>query len=74
MYESALDIYQVPESTVRWLDAACLQTELETQEIPEFDDLNHLRQLLSNGKINDFYFGVKRMTEQMKNQYRTYNE
>lgn len=74
MYESALDIYQVTEEVSRWLDAAYFQTELETQEISDFDDLNRLRQLLSNGKINEFYSCVKRMTEQMKEQYRKYNE
>jgi hypothetical protein len=30
--------------------------------------------LLKEGKINEFYAGVKRMTEQMKEQYRKYNE
>lgn len=74
MYESALDIYQVSEEVSRWLDAAYFQTELETQEISDFDDLNRIRQLLSNGKINEFYSCVKRMTEQMKEQYRKYNE
>lgn len=74
MYESALDIYHVTEEVSRWLDAAYFQTELETQEISDFDDINRLRQLLSNGKINEFYSCVKRMTEQMKEQYRKYNE
>lgn len=74
MYESALDIYQVSDSVAKWLDAAYFQTEIETQEISDFNDLNHIRQLLANGKINDFYVNVKRMAEQMKEQYRKYNE
>ena len=74
MYESALDIYQVSEGISKWLDVAYFQTELETQEISDFDDLNHIRQLLKNGKINEFYVNVERMTEQMKEQYRKYNE
>ena len=74
MYESALDIYQVSEGISKWLDVAFFQTELETQEISDFNDLNNLRQLLRDGKINEFYAGVKRLTEQMKEQYRKYNE
>lgn len=74
MYESALDIYQVPENMEKWLDVAFFQTELETQEISDFDELNNIRQLLSDGKMNDFYSSVRRMTEQMKEQYRKYNE
>lgn len=74
MYESALDIYQVSESVSKWLDVAFFQTELETQEISDFDDLNHIRQLLAKGKINEFYMNIKRMTEQMKEQYRKNNE
>jgi len=74
MYESALDIYQVSESTVKWLDVAYFQTELETQEISDFNDLILLRQLIKDGKINEFYANVKRMTEQMKEQYRKYVE
>ena len=74
MYESALDIYQVSESTAKWLDVAFFQTELEMQEISDFNDINLLRQLLREGKINEFYSNVKRMTEQMKKQYRKYNE
>ncbi len=74
MYESALDIYQVSESVSKWLDAAYFQTELETQEISDFDDLNYIRHLLEKGKINEFYVNVKRMAEQMKEQYRKYNE
>lgn len=74
MYESALDIYQVSEGVAKWLDVAYFQTELETQEISDFNDLNNIRQLLANGKINEFYASVKRMTEQMKEQYRKYNE
>jgi len=74
MYESALDIYQVSESVSKWLDVAFFQTELETQEISDFNELNAIRQLLKEGKINEFYAGVKRMTEQMKEQYRKYNE
>lgn len=74
MYESALDIYQVSESTAKWLDVAYFQTELETQEFSEFNDLVLLRQLIKDGKINDFYANVKRMTEQMKEQYRKYVE
>lgn len=74
MYESALDIYQVTEEVSRWLDAAYFQTELETQEIAGFEELNTLRRLLSRGKFNEFYLTVKRMTEQMKEQYRKYNE
>lgn len=74
MYESALDIYQVSEGVSKWLDAAYFQTELETQEISDFDDLNYIRRLLEKGKINEFYVNVKRMAEQMKEQYRKYNE
>jgi len=74
MYESALDIYQVSEGISKWLDVAFFQTELETQEISDFDDLNHIRQLLKNGKINEFYVNVNRMAEQMKEEYRKYNE
>ena len=74
MYESALDIYQVSEAISKWLDAAYFQTELETQEISDFDELNHIRKLLENGKINEFYTNVKRMTDRMKEQYRKYNE
>ena len=74
MYESALDIYQGSENVSKWLDVAFFQTELETQEISDFDDLNHIRQLLAKGKINEFYVNVKRMTEQMKEQYRKNNE
>jgi len=74
MYESALDIYQVSEGVAKWLDVAFFQTELETQEISDFDELNHIRKLLADGKINDFYDNVKRMTEKMKEQYRKYNE
>jgi len=29
---------------------------------------------LRDGKINEFYSNVKRITEQMKEQYRKYNE
>ena len=74
MYESALDIYQVSEEIARWLDVAYFQTELEMQEISDFNDIILLRQLLREGKINEFYGNVKRMTEQMKEQYRKYNE
>ena len=74
MYESALDIYQVTDSVARWLDVAYFQTELETQEISDFNDMNTIRHLLREGKINEFYGNVKRMTEQMKEQYRKYNE
>jgi len=74
MYESALDIYQVTDSVARWLDVAYYQTELETQEISDFNDMNTIRHLLREGKINEFYGNVKRMTEQMKEQYRKYNE
>jgi len=74
MYESALDIYEVAESMEKWLDVAFYQTELETQEISDFDELNNIRQLLHDGKINDFYAAVRRMTEQMKEQYRKNNE
>ena len=74
MYESALDIYQVSEGIAKWLDVAFFQTELETQEISDFNDINLIRQLLRDGKINEFYSNVKRITEQMKEQYRKYNE
>lgn len=74
MYESALDIYQVSEEISRWLDVAFFQTELETQEISAFSDINSIRQFLQDGKINDFYVSAKRMTAQMKEQYRKYNE
>lgn len=74
MYQSALDIYQVEESMKEWLNAAYFQTEIETHEYAEFDDLNQLRQLYSTGKINEFYAQAKRMTEKMKEVYRKYNE
>ncbi|MBP3567995.1 MAG: tetratricopeptide repeat protein [Lachnospiraceae bacterium] len=74
MYESALDIYQVSEGITKWLDVAYFQTELETQEISDFNDLNNICHLLEKGKMNEFYSNVKRMTEQMKEQYRKYNE
>ena len=74
MYESALDIYQVSEGIVKWLDVAFFQTELEMQEISDFNDIIVLRQLLREGKINEFYSNAKRLTEQMKEQYRKYNE
>ena len=54
--------------------SAFFQTELETQEISDFNELNLLRQLLGDGKINEFYSNVNRMTELMKEQYRKYNE
>ena len=74
MYESALDIYQVSGEIAKWLDVAYFQTELETQEISDFSDLNNIRQLLADGKLNEFYISAKRMAEQMKEQYRKYNE
>ena len=74
MYQSALEIYQVPEGMKEWLNAAFFQTEIETHEIAEFDDLNQLRQLYSEGKINELYHQAKRMTDKMKEQYRKYNE
>ena len=49
MYESALDIYQVTDSVARWLDVAYFQTELETQEISDFNDMNTIRHLLREG-------------------------
>ena len=42
--------------------------------ISDFNDLNHIRELLQEEKTEEFYIGVKRMTEQMKEQYRKYNE
>ena len=74
MYLSALDIYQVDDGIKEWLNAAYFQTEIETYEYPEFDDLNQLRQLYKSGKLNEFYNLAKRMTEKMKEQYRKYNE
>lgn len=74
MYQSALDIYQVSESVENWLNAAYFQTEIETHEYSEFDDLNLLRQLHTSGKINEFYGQAKRMTDKMKETYRKYNE
>lgn len=74
MYGSALDIYQVSEPVKKWLDVAFFQTELESLEISDFDELNGVRKLLQSRKLNEFYAGVRRMTEQMKEQYRKYNE
>lgn len=74
MYDSALDIYQVTEEMEKWLNAAFFQTELETHEIAEFEELNVIRQLLKSGKINEFYANVTGMVENMKEQYRKYNE
>lgn len=74
MYHSALDIYRVSESVEQWLNAAYFQTEIETHEYSEFDELNQLRQLYTNGKIADFYSHAKKMTNRMKEQYRKYNE
>ena len=58
----------------KWLDVAFFQTELESLEISDFDELNGVRKLLQSRKLNEFYAGVRRMTEQMKEQYRKYNE
>lgn len=74
MYDSALDIYQVSEHVRKWLDAAYFQTEQESCEMAEFDDLNNVRKLLQKGKLNEFYTQVKHMTENMKEQYRKFNE
>lgn len=74
MYQSALDIYQVSDSTKAWLDAAYSQTEIESQEYSEFDDLKVLSHLYETGKINEFYVYVRKMTDNMKEQYRKYNE
>lgn len=74
MYQSALEIYQVSDGIKEWLNAAYFQTEIETHEYAEFDDLNLLRQMYSEGKINEFYIQAKRMTDKMKEQYRKYNE
>ena len=74
MYQSALDIYQVEEEVKEWLNAAYFQTEIETYEYPEFDDLNQMRQIYASGKINEFYSLAKKITEKMKEQYRKYNE
>lgn len=74
MYLSALDIYRVPEDVVQWLNAAFFQTELEAQEVPELAELAAVRLLFEEGKVNEFYQAVERLTEQMKEQYRKYNE
>lgn len=74
MYKSALDIYQVSEDVEQWLNAAYFQTELEAQDVPELSDLTAVKYLLDAGKINEFYAGVERLTEQMREQYRKYNE
>ncbi len=74
MYESALDIYHVSEETKKWLNAAFFQTEMESYENSAFNELNVLRNLLKDGKINEFYVYALQLTEQMKEQYRNYNE
>lgn len=74
MYLSALDIYHVSEETSQWLNAAFYQTELEVQDVPELEELSKAKKLLESGKVNDFYSAVDKMTEQMKEQYRKYNE
>lgn len=74
MYTSALDIYQVSEETVQWLNAAFYQTELEIKEVQELSELEALRRLAEQGKINEFYVLADKMTEHMKEQYRKYNE
>lgn len=74
MYESALDIYHVSEDTKKWLNAAFFQTEMETYENSDFSELNVLRNLLKDDKINEFYAYALQITKQMKEQYRNYNE
>jgi len=64
----------VTEEMEKWLNAAFFQTEIESYEIAEFEELNVLRQLLKSGKINEFYANVTSMVETMKEQYRKYNE
>lgn len=74
MYESALDIYRVSEDTKKWLNAAFFQTEMEIYENSAFNELNVLRNLLKDDKLNEFYAYALQLTEQMKEQYRNYNE
>ncbi len=74
MYRSALDIYQVDDSVKEWLDAAYVQTEIETKEISEFEELNQLHQLLSDGRKEEFYFLAGKMAEKRKKRYRDYRE
>ena len=73
-YETALAQYEVSEDIVRWLDAVYYQTEKETQGHPGFLELAELKELLKQGKMNEFYSGVRRMTERMKEHYRKCNE
>ncbi|MCR5154222.1 MAG: tetratricopeptide repeat protein [Lachnospiraceae bacterium] len=73
-YLSALDIYQVSEETERWLNEAFYQSELESQIVPEVEELENAKKYLKTGKLNEFYHEVKLLTEQMKEQYRKNNE
>jgi len=74
MYQSTLDIYHVEEHIREWLDAAYYQTEIETKEMRELEEVYQLGRLLELGKINEFYVWSKRITDKMKDMYRKYNE
>ena len=74
MYESALDIYHVSEQTKKWLNAVLVQTEKEMDETSAFHQFHVLRNLWQNDKLSEFYIYASQITEQMKEQYRIYNE
>lgn len=73
-YRTALDIYNISDDTATWLNTAFFHTELEADAEPELYELNEAVSLLKSGKVNEFYAVIKRMTENLKEQYRKYNE
>ncbi len=74
MYEAALEVYHVSDETRKWLNVAFFQTQMEMYENSAFHGLNILRTLLKDDKLNEFYAYALQLTEQMKEQYRNYNE
>ncbi len=73
-YRTALDVYNISEETTDWLKNAVFHTELEASDEAELYELREAEQLLKNGRVSDFYDIVSKMTEEMKEQYRKYND
>ncbi len=73
-YKTAMEVYDISEDTATWLNSAVLHTELEASDEAELYELREAERLLKTGRVTEFYATVKKMTDEMKEQYIKYNE
>ncbi len=73
-YRTALEVYDISDETAQRLKSAVIHTGLEASDEAEFYELGEAEKLLKAGRVTEFYDIVDKMTTEMKEQYKKYNE